>query len=253
MLGAVSIRDVTRRARRRMAKLIFDSPESKEWDHVTGQRYEIENARQTIIADYPKVRDAWDRRAPGALPFSVDDQWFCGNARLFAEFADGIDTKVALEIGAGPFGALAPCNAFRRRIIIDPLGEQYRDIQFSAFGSTFFTPDIELHSIPAEREIAALVGAVDGLIVCRNCIDHCEDSLTILLNISRYARPGCWFLFWSDLWNLRGHDEGHRNITQSPDVIEALVAGLGFEILQLGRPIRNPKELVEWGCVARKK
>ncbi len=256
-MDAISLRELTRPARRRVAKLIYNFPEptaaSNDWGHAAAQRYELESARQTIIAEYPRVREDWGNRPQGALPFTVDDQWFCGNAVLFREFAAGIETKTCLEIGSGPFGALAPCKALRRRIIIEPLGNQYRDLQLSAFGSTFFTPDVELHSIPAEREIAQLVGTVDGLIVCRNCLDHCEDPLTILQNISRYARPGCWFLLWSDLWHLQGVDEGHRNITRSPDAMKALIAGLGFEVLQVGRSVREPGEFIELGCIARKK
>ena len=242
-----AIRNVTRPTRRRIAKLIFDFPE--EWDHAAAQRYEIDEARKYIARTYPAVRNG---REDAGLPFEVSDQWFCGNAELFAEFAKGIEAKRCLEVGSGPFGALAPNPVLRDRTIIDPLAEHYRDIQLALFGTTFFTPDIRLYARPAEQQVPELVNAVDGFIICRNCIDHCADPLTILYNISLYGRSGCWFLFWSDLWHSTTPDAGHRNITRTPEVIEALIKGLGFDVLQVGKTIRE-SESIEYGCVARKR
>jgi len=221
------------------------------WDHAAAQRYELESARNTIFQSFARVYAEWESYGP-ALSFGVGDQWFRGNASLYAAFRDGIEDRAALEIGSGPFGHLAPCKAFKRRIIIDPLALAYRDMQQAEFGKTFFTPDIELHATAAEVRIPELAGAIDGLIVSRNAIDHCDDPLAVLGTIAEYAAPGCWFFLWTDIWHLAGLDAGHRNITRSASVMQALIEGLGFEVIQRGATIRNPAEYIEFGCIARK-
>ena len=51
----------------------------------------------------------------------------------------------------------------------------------------------------------------------------------------------------------RGVTIGHRNITQSVDAMDALLFGLGFDIIQNGALIRTPVEFVEYGRLARKR
>jgi hypothetical protein len=118
---------------------------------------------------------------------------------------------------------------------------------------TFFTPDIDGYSVAAETRVATIVGKIDGLIVCRNCLDHCDDPLVVLQNIAEYATPRCWLFLWTDIWHLHGPDEGHQNITRSQSVMRALLDGLGFEIIQEGRVIGKSAECVEFGCIARKR
>jgi SAM-dependent methyltransferase len=246
------IRDGSRPSRRRIAKIIFNFPEQEEWDHRTAQRYEIEHARQTIVGHFQQAYSTWQERPADFLSLKKDDEWFNGNAALYAEFSNGVAARTCLEIGSGPFGHLAPCRAFKKRIIIDPLAESYRDIQRELFGKTFFTDDIVLYPTSAETVIDRLLGQVDGLIVCRNALDHCEDPLAVLQNIADYAAPGCWLFLWTDIWHVAGTDAGHHNITRSHKMMTSLIHGLGFDILQMGRAIRDPAEYLEFGCIARK-
>ena len=244
------LRERSRPARRKIAKLLFDFPE--DWDHANAQRYEIEHARQTILAAFPQNYAQWETQSPNFLYFNANDQWFCGDAALFDQFRNHIDDKSCLEIGSGPFGHLGQSKALCRRVIIDPLIDAYRDIELREFGKTFFTPDIETHACAAETKVNSVVGAINGLIVCRNCLDHCDDPLTVLANIAEYAAPDCWFFLWTDIWH-REIDAGHKNITRSAVVMRALLGGFGFEIIREGRPIRDPADYLEFGCIARKR
>jgi hypothetical protein len=141
----------------------------------------------------------------------------------------------------------------RRRIVIDPLIEQYRSYQLRRFGETVWTEDIEAHACSAESVIAELRGAIDGSIICRNALDHTEDPMSVLAAVSQYAAPGCYLLLWTDIWHLRGLTIGHRNITRSAAAMDALLAGLGFDVVQTGASIRSADQFVEYGRLARKR
>jgi hypothetical protein len=93
---------------------------------------------------------------------------------------------------------------------------------------------------------------VDGSLICRNCLDHCEDPFAVLFNISEYAAPGCYLLLWSDIWHLAGTDPGHHNLTKTEAMMDKIISGLGFEILRICSKIRDPSEYVEYGRLARK-
>ena len=120
-------------------------------------------------------------------------------------------------------------------------------------GQTLFTEDIACHSTPAETLLAQYVGQIDGAIISRNALDHCEDPLMILANISSYAATGCYLLLWTDIWHLAGLDEGHHNITRSSEAMTALLKGFGFAVLQPSRSVRGENSgYIEFGAVARK-
>jgi len=241
---------MTRPLRRAVAKRIFNFPEN--WDHATAQRYEIAAARGFVLEAFPRNYAHWEAQPADFIYYSVDDQFFCGDTELFAQFKRHIPNRRCLEIGSGPFGHLGQSKGLRNRVIVDPLIDAYRDIELREFGKTFFTPDIQTHAVSAETRIESLLDSIDGLIVCRNCLDHCDDPLLVLQNISDYAATGCWVFLWSDIWHLHEPDAGHRNITRSPRVMETILNGLRLPIVRMGRAIGNPVDCVEFGCISRK-
>jgi hypothetical protein len=221
--------------------------------HDRAQRFEARYARAVIERDFPALYRSWrDARDAGALWQRADDPWFQGDERLFETFVEHVRDRRCLEIGSGPFGYLAPTYWIRDRVVIDPLVDLYREHQLEVAGATFFE-NVTTHAVPAEQPIAELRGTVDGCIVCRNALDHCDDPLTIVANIGEYAAEGCYLLLWSDLWHLDGADEGHRNITRSADAFAALVRGVGFEIVKEGAPVRERGVAIEYGCIAVKR
>jgi hypothetical protein len=227
---------------------------ARGFNHRAAQTYEMLSAQGTMQRDFPQVYANWERaRAAGSLWQSADDQWFLGNADLWKAFVEHVRDRTNLEIGSGPFGYLAPCYWMKRRIVIDPLIDDYRVYQMEHFGKTFWTPEIETHAVPAEQLVEPLRGAVDGCIVSRNALDHMEDPLAALEAIGAYAASGCYLLLWSDIWHHDGGDVGHRNITKSSGVLDNMLGGLGFDIVQNGARVRNSDECVEYSRLARKR
>ena len=221
--------------------------------HHSAQTYEMLSARGTMRRDFAQLYADWERaRAAGSLWQSAGDQWFRGNEELWAGFIEHVRDRTNLEIGAGPFGYLAPCYWMKRRVVIDPLIDKYRAYQLERFGKTFWTPDIETHAVPAEQIVEPLRGAVDGCIVSRNALDHMEDPLAALATIAEYAARGCYLLLWTDIWHLDGGDVGHRNITKSTSAMDKILDGLGFTIVQNGAAVRNLAGCVEYSRLARK-
>jgi len=224
-----------------------------EFLHEAAQKYEARSAAQNIEQHFPNLYDSWEKaKEDGSLWHYADNQWFSGNMELWNDFIKHVKDRKCLEIGSGPFGYLAPCYWIKDRVIIDPLIDFYRNEQLKVHGKTFFVDEIKTYNVPAENCLDELIGKIDGFIVCRNALDHCEDPLKILENISDYAASGAYLLLWTDIYHLMGLDEGHRNITRSSTVLEKLLRGLEFEILQEGAKIRDPNEFIEFGILARK-
>jgi len=224
------------------------------FSHRSAQQYEMLSARGTMRRDFPRLYGAWEReRAAGGLWQAADDQWFRGNAALWTAFVEHVKDRTNLEIGSGPFGYLAPCYWMKRRVVIDPLVDRYRAYQMKRFGKTFWTADIEIHAVPVEQIVEPLRCAVDGCIVARNSLDHMEDPLAALEAIAEYAAPGCYLLLWSDIWHHGGGDVGHRSITRSARVLDKLLDGFGFDLVQKGADINPPGGHIEYGRLARKR
>jgi hypothetical protein len=201
---------------------------------------------------YPRIQSAkaageyWP--GPGSL---VVSEFFAGRYEQWLEFAMDIKDKVVLELGAGPCGALAICWWIKRRIVIDPLILDYKQMSLRLFGKTWYTDDIELHALQGEHFIDELSCQIDGAIICRNTLDHCESPFRVLDNIAAYAKPGCQLLLWSDLYHPFRHGEGHSNITSDRNAFEQHISSLGFEILHSFQDVQRPT--VNYGCRARKR
>jgi hypothetical protein len=224
------------------------------FNHRSAQQYEMLSARGTMRRAFPRVYSDFEReRAAGGLWQSADDQWFLGNAELWTAFVEHVRNRTNLEIGSGPFGYLAPCYWIKRRIVIDPLVDKYRAYQMKRFGRTFWTADIETHAVPAEQIVEPLRGAVDGCIISRNALDHMGDPLAAVETIAQYAASGCYLLLWTDIWHLDGGDVGHRNITRSANVLDKMLDGFGFDIVQNGAVIGGSDGDIEYGRLARKR
>jgi len=133
---------------------------------------------------------------------------------LWLTFVAHVRPRRCLEIGCGSFGYLAPCYWIKQRTLIDPLIDEYRMLQLESCGATIYS-GIETFAEQAENRIDSLVGAIDGAIICRNAIDHCEDPLSVLANISAYAAPGCYFFLDRHLaprWHGRRTSQHHQEL-----------------------------------------
>ena len=251
-----ALSNLTRPARRIIATSIYTAPHDdapRGFNHGGAQRYELSHARNTIREDHERLIALWEEeKKKGGLWQGASNQWFDGDEAAWRAYVDHVRDRKCLEIGSGPFGEISPCYWMSDRVIIDPLIDEYRSLQIEVNGKTFFTDDIETIAAPSEERVERLVGAVDGVIVCRNALDHCEDPLCVLANIADYAAARCYLFLWTDIWHLDGADEGHRDITRNPAAMDAMISGFGFNILHHCKNVRPPGECIEYGVVARK-
>ena len=178
-------------------------------------------------------------------------EFFQGNEGLWQKFISQIIDKNCLEIGSGPCGIANYWHFIRNWHVIDPLVADYKQMTLEMFGKTWWWDRLKLHPQNAELLLPDLIGRIDGVIVCRNCLDHTDDPIQVMNNMARYAAPGCKLLLWTDLYHTQGHDGGHRNICKTKDLFRTMITSNGFSIDYETPPFRQG-ETIEFGCVATK-
>lgn len=230
---------------------------SRGFSHDQSLRYELSSAEhfiemnfESLFAEIETAKNKGERW-PGRDELEVDG-FYGGSHQAWMELAKHVEEKTCLEIGPGPCGALVCWWWVKDRIFIDPLIDEYKRLSLGRFKKTWYTDDLNLLAQAAEDLIPDLVGAVDGAIICRNALDHCADPMSVLKNISAYAKPGCYLLLWTDLWHLTGHDAGHRDITKDREGFQESIKHLGFDILYSFDSVRQDGSTIEYGCRARK-
>lgn len=128
-------------------------------------------------ADPNKSRVIWDR-------FGIDRDDYAG--------------KWVLDVGCGPTGRTA---YFQGASIVglDPLALEYQ-----SRWPTRMSMYAGLISLPAETFVIELKGSCD-LIVCLNCLDHCQDPAKVLSNLSAYLRPSGLCFLSTDVATTKKH------------------------------------------------
>jgi len=219
---------------------------AQQYEQQHSERWIQENF-ETLFARIEAARRAREISC-GSLLVS---EFFSNDDGRWLEFARNVQDKTCLEVGAGPCGELAHWWWLKHRFVIDPLAAEYKRVSLQLFQRTWYTDDMRLYSQPAERVIDELRGAIDGAIVCRNTLDHCDNPFLVLSNIAAYAKPGCQLLLWTDLWHPSGHDAGHRNIIREKKAFEQQLNALGFDILYSFEDRERPT--INYGCRAKKR
>lgn len=226
---------------------LLNSKDNNKFDHSKAQIYEINYASKWLDNNFERVyEDVSDKKKQKHV---ISDEFF-KNYYLWDKFVKYIENKTCLEIGSGPAGALIRWYWAKKRIIIDPLALEYKRLSIEKFGKSLFTDDMILYSQNAEIYIPSLQDKINGAIVCRNVLDHCENPISVIRNMSKYAKSGCYLLLWSDIYHNKGHNEGHTNITKSKTELENIIKKNNFEIqykFSLGK-----RDAINYGCVAKK-
>jgi len=226
-----------------------------ERQHIIAQRYELyhqkiyieEHIKNEILDIFKKTEQDKYYITPTFLEF-----FFKNDTEIWLNFARHIENKRCLEIGSGPNGASIQWLFVREWIIIDPLIDEYKKLLVESGSIVSWPANIKTYAQNAENIIAELKGKIDGVIVCKNCLDHAGSHLEILRAISEYAVKGCKLLLWTDLYHLLGHDEGHSNITANVDEFKHYIEALGFDVLYGTPRFREDRSTIEYGCVAVK-
>ncbi len=225
------------------------------FDHNRAQEYELENESLYIKGYFKKIYDdvLVAKKSRNIYFQGTMNEFYKNESKeVWQKDAQSWVNKNNLEIGCGPVGSLLQWFWLKNVKVIDPLALEYKNCQLKEFKKTLFWPSVKIYSIKAEKYIPALKSSIDGVIMLRNALDHLEDPMKVMENTARYAKKGCTLLFWSDLWHLKGHDEGHNNITQSIPAFKALISGLGFKIIRDVPNVREGNDTIEYGCRALK-
>lgn len=226
------------------------------------QEYERKSGLQWLREHYQKVLADYERAKDLGI-FIPPENFYSGYGDdAFQALLTHVCGKTLLEVGCGPAGCIPMWSAHvGNRILLDPLLDEYRTEVAHLVGGwrSWFTMDILYHAVQAEWHVSGLHEVVDGMILCRNTLDHCDEPTKVLDNLSEYAAAGCWLLLWTDLYKpgrdhvLKGTngiaaDEGHRNITKSRDDFERELKARGWRIARTFT-MRQPPD-VDWGGIA---
>lgn len=227
--------------------------ERKTWDR--SQDYELNCAVNFMDIQYYKDylerdKEIFEGKIKGLNTPCFMSEFFKDDDNLLRQFIDYTTGKICLEIGPSVGPLISSFWWTKRNYIIEPLLDKIVASQKELLGYTIFDQTIN-YSQPAEKIIIELIGQIDGVVVCRNCLDHSPQWPFILNNIASYAQSGTYLLLWNDLFHLNGTDDGHYDMTQDIDGFKRLLNNVGFKIEReydiLGR------DTINYGCVARKK
>lgn len=109
----------------------------------------------------------------------------------------------AVEIGAGPFPALAAAPRWKRAVAVDPIARAYAEegILPAAAGHITY--------IEAPGERIPLPAGFADLVVIENALDHVNNPDTVLNEIRRLLRPGGLLWLLVDLSTYSDHMHPH--------------------------------------------
>lgn len=165
------------------------------------------------------------------------------------ELDDALDDWCAaqsvVEIGAGPYPAVAAAPAWRRAVAVDPLAKGYAEEGLLPEAASHVT------YIEATGERVPLPAGFADLVIIENALDHVDNPESVLAEISRLLRPGglLWLLVdlstYSDHMHPHPFDE-HR--------VRSLLRQGGFEVLtdRISDHKSHPKAYGEYRGLLRK-
>jgi SAM-dependent methyltransferase len=186
----------------------------------------------SLHAPFDQVFGAWQRdrlrelaRVLRDLPRGTD----VGPARSVVP-SDDLDSALdawctsqsVVEIGAGPYPAIAAAPRWRRAVSIDPLAKSYAEEGLLPHACHHIT------YLEAPGENTPLPAAFADLVIIENALDHVSDPAAVLREARRLLRDGG--LLWL-LVDLSHHtDHMHPNPFDEPR-IRALLTAAGFHTL----------------------
>lgn len=122
----------------------------------------------------------WHARqaAEGTLANDHYAETFCGLVGLTPDFYQG---KEILDIGCGPRGSLEWATGAKRRVGLDPLVEDYRDLGIEAHAMEY---------VAGRSESMPFADASFDIVTSLNSLDHVDDLQKTVAEIKRVLRPG---------------------------------------------------------------
>jgi hypothetical protein len=227
-----------------------------KFDFQAAQSYEFDYAKQWMEQQSPAIfNDIDEMRSAGIPKAHYSTLFFQDNNDIWEDFQGYVKDKNCLEISSGPCGIFPLWGHWitGKKTIIDPLILQYEAFLTEKFSRTWFLPEVQKLPLGAENFVEQLNDTIDGFILWRNGIDHFENWRDAIENMSRYAKPGCFLLFWGDLIHIDQVDQGHmQKVVDSIPEFEAILLQHGWEIQYRTPAQRDHKREIDYGCVAIK-
>ncbi len=127
-----------------------------------------------------------------------------------------------VEIGAGPYPAVAAAPAWRRAVAVDPLAKGYAAEGLLAAACSRVT------YIEAPGERVPLATGFADLVIIENALDHVGDPAAVASECYRLLRPGGLLWVLVDLSTHRDHMHPHPF---DETRVRALLASAGFEVV----------------------
>jgi SAM-dependent methyltransferase len=133
----------------------------------------------------------------------IPRQFLPGRARKLSRFLPGRRPRISiLDVGSGPLslvGTRLP-GVEVELLPVDPLADEYNEL-LARHG---IEPPARSRRCAAEEVADALGEARFDLVYCQNALDHSEDPLEGMRQMTRAAKPGAWVVLKHTL------DEGER-------------------------------------------
>lgn len=200
----------------------------KHQDELAYWRWLIktEDGKASLFAPFEEAFGRWqrDRLLELAVALGLESgETGNGSARHLSENLDRwCAEQSVVEIGAGPFPAIAAAPKWKRAVAVDPLAKSYVEEGLLAAAAD------HLSYIECPGEHVPLPPGVADLVIMDNALDHVSKPGAVLDEVRRLLRPGGLFWLLVDLSTHRDH------MHPSPFdelTLRALLREKGFEVV----------------------
>jgi len=204
------------------------SPRDKHHHELAYWRWLIktEEGRASLYAPFETAFSRWQRDRLRELGKAVGLDSGGGSNGSSEHIDAALDewcTSISVvELGAGPYPAIAAAPAWRRAVAVDPLAKSYVEEGLLTAAASRVT------YIEANGEHIPLPPGFADLVVMDNALDHVTDPGAVLDEVNRLLRPGG--LLWV-LVDLSTHkDHMHPNPFDELS-LRALLRAKSFEVV----------------------
>jgi ubiquinone/menaquinone biosynthesis C-methylase UbiE len=169
-----------------------------------------EKGRQSLYAPFEVACGTWQRERIVEL----------GQVLGVADVDAWCEGASVVEIGAGPYPAVAAAPRWRRAVAVDPLAKSYAEEGLLPAAADHVT------YLEATGERIPLPAGFADLVIIENALDHVSDPGAVLLEIRRLLCEGGMLWLLVDLSNYSDHMHPHPF---NEDRLRKLLKEAGFE------------------------
>jgi len=148
--------------------------------------------------------------------------------------------KTCVDIGCGCDGTVPFWRSASRRILLDPLVEEYQKLILETSekkghpGFSWFDGCEMMAKKATEVDLQA------DVIVFRNALDHDPEPIALLDAVLRMGKPGSRLYFWSELSHAHHRDDGHHDVPLSSSQTKEMIERLGWNVVRTFEAVGGP-------------